>query len=199
MTTLIIDTSYSTSTSLGLDCEEKVYSLHLPLPDRSFSKFWKGIETIFTLSGVKKTEIGAVAVSIGPGPFTSLRNGITVAKTTSQILGIPIITFSLTEVINFTFPDPKPTIIFDGRAGKILIKRPTSTTINVVKAQNFEPEENEFIISIGCKNLLKETQAKILNFNHLPIDMIAHLIRHKINNSDYERPENVLPIYYDTL
>ena len=49
------------------------------------------IDKLLRMAGIKKTELKAVAVSIGPGSFTGLRIGLATAKTLAYALQIPIV------------------------------------------------------------------------------------------------------------
>jgi tRNA threonylcarbamoyl adenosine modification protein YeaZ len=48
-----------------------------------------GIQTVLRDAGVDRRQLGAVAVGLGPGPFTGLRVGVVTAATLSDALSIP--------------------------------------------------------------------------------------------------------------
>lgn len=196
MKILIIDTSYLNHFSIGIFNEDKIYSSYVMSNHNSFTSFWSELDKILKISKTNKKELDVISVSIGPGPFTSLRNGISIARTLSQILKIKIVKFSLVEVIEKLFSNSplKPTILFDGRAKKFLIKKHTSTKLELIKIQEFQPQEGEFVISVGCKDLIKNIN--IINFEYIPIPIILDFVKSKIQNQEFSNFNEVLPIYY---
>lgn len=58
-------------------------------------------------AGIKFSELDAVAVSIGPGSYTSLRIGLSTAKGICYALGIPIISINSLEVLAYGVESPE--------------------------------------------------------------------------------------------
>jgi tRNA threonylcarbamoyladenosine biosynthesis protein TsaB len=57
------------------------------------------IDTALTRTGIRRDEIGLIAVGIGPGSFTGLRIGIATAKGLAMALGCPIAGISTLDAI----------------------------------------------------------------------------------------------------
>lgn len=50
-------------------------------------------------AGISPRDLGLVAAGVGPGPFTGLRVGVTFARATAQVLGIPVVGAMTLDVI----------------------------------------------------------------------------------------------------
>ena len=57
------------------------------------------IDELLDQTGCKRSELSAVAVGVGPGSFTGVRIGMTVAKTMAYCLGIPLVGISSLEAL----------------------------------------------------------------------------------------------------
>ena len=77
------------------------------------------MEKALLLAGVKRENLGAVAVSIGPGSFTGLRIGLSAAKAVSYALSIPLVGISTLEALAAAFPTPgaKIAAVIDAQKG----------------------------------------------------------------------------------
>lgn len=196
MKTLIIDTSYSNAFSVGISWEGNILSISSTFELGNSTNFWAALDRLFSISNISRSSIEVVAVSIGPGPFTSLRNGISIARTISQTMSIPLTKFSLIEVVEYMFRDDPPIILFDGRAGKFLVKRPNSG-LELVSIKDFTFEGVARIVSVGCGKILRENGVKgVLNFDFLPIDVVNEIVRNKVESEEFYHYNEVLPIYY---
>ncbi len=81
------------------------------------------IEQILSMTKVKKNELDAIAVSIGPGSFTGLRIGLATAKTIAYALDIPIIGVSTLAALAYHYPvgDIYIAPLLDAQKGNVYI------------------------------------------------------------------------------
>ena len=79
------------------------------------------IEFVARQAGVQLTEIGAIAVDIGPGLFTGMRVGLSTAKAIAQALHIPMIGISSLDLLAYPLrrSDRVIAAIIDARKGEV--------------------------------------------------------------------------------
>ena len=106
MTILAMDTATMVS-SVAVAAEERV--LAEPTAETRFTHsetLVAHIEEVLRLADVKREELSAVAVSLGPGSFTGLRIGLAAAKAIAYALSIPLVGVPTLEVLAAAFPSP---------------------------------------------------------------------------------------------
>lgn len=87
---LAIDTS-STVTSVALhDGTDVVAERSQDLPNRHGELLAPAIESVILEGGRAAPDLTAVAVGVGPGPFTGLRIGLMTARSLGHALGVPV-------------------------------------------------------------------------------------------------------------
>lgn len=79
------------------------------------------LERLLAWSGMTPSDLGGVAVGVGPGLFTGLRSGIGAGKTLAQVLRIPIVGVRSTEALAHAVRDASETVIsvIDGRRREV--------------------------------------------------------------------------------
>ena len=78
------------------------------------------VEELLKEANIDKSQISAVAVTVGPGSFTGIRIGVTTARTVAQFLGVKCISVSSLEVFKiFATHDEKVAVIFNARRGQV--------------------------------------------------------------------------------
>ena len=106
MTILAMDTATMAS-SVAVATEERVLAELTAETSFTHSEtLVPNIDEILRLANVKREEISAVAVSLGPGSFTGLRIGLAAAKAIAYALEIPLVGVPTMEVLAAAFPSP---------------------------------------------------------------------------------------------
>lgn len=102
---LNIDTALENA-SACLSTEENVLSF-TENKDQKDHASWlhTSIAAMLQQTGMKATDLTAVAVSIGPGSYTGLRVGLSAAKGLCYALNIPLITVGTLDMIAFAVKD----------------------------------------------------------------------------------------------
>ena len=106
MTILAMDTATMVS-SVAVAAEERVLAeLTAETRFTHSETLVANIEEVLRLADVKREELSAVAVSLGPGSFTGLRIGLAAAKAIAYALSIPLVGVPTLEVLAAAFPSP---------------------------------------------------------------------------------------------
>ncbi len=87
MLILGIETSGTRGSVALCSGEELLHSFHFPDGYRHSRDIMTAVDSVVRQAGAAKGDVGAVAVSEGPGSFTGLRVGVTCAKTLAYVLG----------------------------------------------------------------------------------------------------------------
>lgn len=122
MNILAIDTS-SYTLGIALLNEEKVIGEYITNVKQNHSvRVMPAIEMLLKDCGIKPAELSKIVVAKGPGSYTGVRIGVTIAKTLAWTLNIPLVGISSLEVqaaaaARYFHGNVSP--IFDARRGQV--------------------------------------------------------------------------------
>lgn len=106
MTILAMDTATMVS-SVAVTTEDRVLAeLTAETRFTHSETLVANIEEVLRLADVKREDLSAVAVSLGPGSFTGLRIGLAAAKAIAYALSISLVGVPTLEVLAAAFPSP---------------------------------------------------------------------------------------------
>ncbi len=120
MKILAIDTATSSLSAAIADRQQIVAQFALDLGKTHSTCFLPMLDSMLSYSGLKISDMDAIAVTVGPGSFTGLRIGVATAKAWGQLLGIPMIAVnSLEAMAEATGSDGLVCPIFDARRDEV--------------------------------------------------------------------------------
>lgn len=90
MNTLIIDSSDNKQITVGLQIKEKKLFLKHKVDSKKAQVILPMIEKLLKKNTIEIGDIDSIEVNAGPGSFTGLRIGISIANTLGMILKIPV-------------------------------------------------------------------------------------------------------------
>src|SRR5207248_7125654 len=81
------------------------------------------IQQLLTWSDMSLSQLGGIAVGIGPGLFTGLRVGVETARTLAQVLSAPIVGIPSLDVLAFPLREARRSIgaVIDARRGEVFL------------------------------------------------------------------------------
>jgi tRNA threonylcarbamoyladenosine biosynthesis protein TsaB len=117
------------------------------------------IESLLQECDVKPNELDLIVVAQGPGSYTGVRIGVTIAKTLAWTLQIPLVGVSSLEVVaaNAKYFDGLIVPLFDARRGQIY------TGLYAYRDSILETiQEDRIVLASEWAKQLKEYQQKVL-------------------------------------
>jgi tRNA threonylcarbamoyladenosine biosynthesis protein TsaB len=166
MRVLSLETSGTTGSVAALDDGDLIAQQVLPAGQRSAQSLVPTIQALLAQVGWKIAQVELLAVTSGPGSFTSLRIGVSTAKALAYAVGAEIVGVNTLEVIARQAPPDWPAIkvvldaqrdqlfaaTFDrGASGQIHEQRPTSVIDNQAWLDELKP--GEVVSGPGLKRL----------------------------------------------
>jgi tRNA threonylcarbamoyladenosine biosynthesis protein TsaB len=93
------------------------------------------LDQLLRWTGLELSQVGGVAVGVGPGLFTGLRVGVQTAKSLAQVLGVPLVGLGSLDVLAYGVRATRRTIVavVDGRRGEVFFAVYHSVRAGVVR------------------------------------------------------------------
>jgi len=189
---LCFDTTNDESSAIAIVVENKIISKKESIEkNRQAELLIPNIENIMKQNKNTYKDFNTFAVTTGPGSFTGIRIGLSVAKTLKLILDKPIVTCSLFEVLGYNQSKNAIIIVKYGMNYFVRIQ----DTFKVFKKEELleflkEQGKNIAIIS-NCKIL--EIPSMISIDQNKIIDLFCLLAYKKFENSDFDN--EIKPLY----
>ncbi|MFQ5558611.1 MAG: tRNA (adenosine(37)-N6)-threonylcarbamoyltransferase complex dimerization subunit type 1 TsaB [Acidimicrobiales bacterium] len=174
------------------------------------------IDFVRRQAGIELTDLGAVAVDVGPGLYTGLRVGITTAITLAHALGIPMVGVPSLDLVAFPlrFSDRQVVVAIDARRGEVFHSRyrPVPGGVQRVSEPSVGPPEEvaSEIVASGEEVLLvgdgAERHATAFDgigeidlvdrgFAHPSAAALVELAHARALREEFVRPDQIEPLY----
>ncbi len=158
------------------------------------------IDSIFNFLNIDKKLLVAIVVNKGPGAFTSLRVGITVGKTLSYTLKIPLFAYTSLDVMAYRYRFFKGDIVCGINAGKgeVYVReykaenfhiKPVSEIKLVKKDEFFEKKNGDTLFVV--KNIDAHKDNIIQVVDDLSVDGCFYALKNNLK----ENPMELEPLY----
>ncbi len=198
---LVIDTAYFSSWQLGvfINDGEEFFTFSSRKKETSITNFWSSLDYLLRSAGINKAEIDLIGINIGPGPFTGIRNGVSIAKTVCQILKVPIVSFSTKEIFEYLFPADKFILILDARASKFIVmdlERQENEIIRLEGLQNFVYKSGKTPVFIGCDKVQIQNSISI---DILPFYTVLKYVLMSYKQGRYTTNPNEINVLYHEM
>ena len=189
MISLFLDTC-NKNIVIGLLEDNKLIDKTIYINDNNLSeKLLPSIKELLDKNNIRVNNLNRIYVSVGPGSFTGIRIGLTVAKVMSWSLKIDIIPISSLEAIASTDSDYNYICpMIDARRGYVYASLYDKELNNIIKDQYIKQEV--------FTNLLKDYKYEIVSYesDNKPIVNIEKIVAKHVNDKSIN-PHKLNPIY----
>ena len=210
MLILALDTCFNKSYLALCNDDKIIESKIIESTDSNYHSAFliSSIRDILKNNNLLVKNIDMIGVNIGPGSFTGIRAGITIARVLAQQFNIKIFPVTSLNILSCHNKTDKRTItVLDARKNKVYFAEFQGTKTITEPMLIMKDEligklnSNDYIISdLSVKNYLKENSINAYNYEDLegnPALFIINIIKEKLNNSpdnDYHWAK-VKPLY----
>ncbi len=177
----------------------------------------ENIEEVMRLADVKREDLSAVAVSLGPGSFTGLRIGLAAAKAIAYALSIPLVGVPTLEVLAAAFPSPGAIVapLIDAQKGNgyfalyrwtenglvcerdVAVASPEEIADTIVREQGPVTVAGDFARKLAAKGIELPKNATLAPLTHIMprAALVAARAVVRLQNEEGKSPMDLEPIY----
>lgn len=175
------------------------------------------VEQLVRWTGVELSQVGGLAVGLGPGLFTGLRVGVQTAKTLAQVLGVPIVGLGSLDVLAYGVRATRRRIVavIDARRGEVFfgtyrsvpggVMRETEPAVRTPArlAAELEAVPGE-VLAVGNGAILYHDVIAELGprvdfasptMAHPKAASLVELAAARLVREEFDRPVDVVPVY----
>lgn len=209
MITLVFDTCFN-KTYIVLKREEKILSnLVIESTDSNYHSVYlvPKIRDILKENKLLISDIDAIGVNIGPGSFTGIRAGITIARVLAQQTNIKLVGVNSLHILSkLNVTDKKTLVVTDARKNKVYYamyngQEEIVSPCLIDKDDLISKISDDVLVisDVSISNFLKENEIISLNYEAVDNNLglyLSELVSHKlVNSQDDFHWAKVKPLY----
>lgn len=139
MIALGIDTS-TNHTSVALGDDQEILAATQFAGPRKQDHVVSAVDRLLGWTGLEVTNLGGVAVGLGPGLYTGLRVGVEAGKSFAQVLNLPIVGLPSLDVLAFGVRNTRRVIgaVLDARRGELFFAFYRSVPGGVIREGSYQ-------------------------------------------------------------
>lgn len=182
---LFIDTSANSLIIAIIENNKVIYCFNNTNISNTSSKIMAEIDEAFSKTNLKIKDIDKVFIVNGPGSFTGIRVGVTVAKIVGFCLNIPLVPLSELELLATTKTETKYNIpLIDARRGYVY---------GAIYDQDLNPYFKETHILLSQLEKEYPLDYTIIDSTNAKIDLLKIIKKHEFDQPI--NPHNLKPNY----
>lgn len=202
MNILVFDTSLN-KTYIGLKINEKIITKTIISDEKNYHSAYLLDTTVKLLkeNNLTLSDINLVGTNVGPGSFTGIRVGISIAKTIAQALDIQCIAINSMEILGKIISEPSICAL-DARKNMAYVKKTDENQVEMIEV----PELINFIKSKKLKVISDNSLGKVfekegieyISFENSEADfgkILLDISQEKINNNEAVNWGDLTPLY----
>ncbi len=207
MNILVFDTCFN-KTYVVLKCYDKIAANKVIVSDESnYHSVYliPQIKTILNDNNLKISDIDAFGVNIGPGSFTGIRAGITIARVLCQQFNTKLVGVSSLKILSKLVDDNKCVVALDARKNKVYFAK-YSKDNEIISPCLIDKDElvdkisnNTVITDNSIYNFLSEKKISSINYEINDENLglyLAEIVSKEIKNSNNDfNWASVKPLY----
>jgi tRNA threonylcarbamoyladenosine biosynthesis protein TsaB len=214
---LAVETS-TPQTTVALGTEQGVMGSVLQSWGRGHSEIvTPAIARLLEWSELRLSQVGGVAVGLGPGLFTGLRVGVSTARALAQVLRVPVAGINSLDILAFSVRHSRWRIgaVTDGKRGEVFyafyrpvpggVARESDVAVGPPQrlAAELEASGEEHLLVGGGALLYRRVLREVgtpLEFASFPrafphAEALLELALPRFHREEYSRPEEIVPQY----
>lgn len=182
---LFIDTSANSLIIAIIENNKVIYCFNNTNISNTSSKIMAEIDVAFSKTNLKIKDIDKIFIVNGPGSFTGIRVGVTVAKIVGFCLNIPLVPLSELELLATTKTETKYNIpLIDARRGYVY---------GAIYDQDLNPYFKETHILLSQLEKEYPLDYTIIDSTNAKIDLLKIIKKHEFDQPI--NPHNLKPNY----